>query len=227
VTYQSLIASRTEQYKSGNKISLEQVLQARKTLKDFQMFCETFLSNVVGKNCYKSILGKKKIGKIATVGDEAFAILCVENSIERWTDEAEDPTKSDKTNWRPTKYTADPSSSSKYGGWSRDGIRRFNVLSQTIVPELRKSSVNIENLYFQQEYEKRNKTKQPSRLKQTCYDSEDEPYIDPYEEEEIEVLSGEESLGAGEGDEGDPPAQQGHRNMTGDGFAPGVPRVAT
>jgi hypothetical protein len=151
------LALLSEQYNRGNIITLERVLHARHTLQDFKMFCDTLLSNVVGKNFYKTIFGKKKVGKIATVGDEAFAILCVENSIERWQDEAKDPISSHKENWRTSKYTANPLASSKYSGWSLEGIRRFNVLSQTIVPELRKNSVDIKNLYFQQEYEKETK----------------------------------------------------------------------
>ena len=96
------LALLSEQYKRGNIITLERVLHARDTLQDFKMFCDTFLSNVVGKNLYKTKFGGGKVCKIATVGNEAFAILCVKNSIKRWQDEAKDPSKSHKENWRTT-----------------------------------------------------------------------------------------------------------------------------
>jgi hypothetical protein len=130
---------------------MEQVLQARENVEDFTLFCDTFLSNVVGRNIYNSNVGETKMSKIATVNDEAFALVNVENSIEQWKDKVSDPTKTNKSKWKPSKYTANPSEARKYGGWSFEGIRRFNNLSRTGVPDLHFCSMDIENKYYLQE----------------------------------------------------------------------------
>jgi hypothetical protein len=127
---------------------MEQVLQATENIEDFTLFCNTFLSNVVGRNIYNSKVGETRMSKIATVGDEAFALVCVENLIEQWKDKVSDPTKTNKSKWKPSKYTANPSEARKYGGWSLEGIRRFNELSRTGIPQLRFRSLDIENEYY-------------------------------------------------------------------------------
>jgi hypothetical protein len=179
----------TEHYKDGNEITMEQVLRARENIEDFTLFCDTFMSNVVGRNIYNSKVGEARMSKIATVGDEAFALVCVENSIERWKDEVSDQTKANKSKWRPSKYTANPSEARKYGGWSLEGIRRFNELSRTGVPELRFRSKDIENEYFLQENGKRNKVKTPRRSKSPTIDECDVPYRDPMDDEDDDDTS--------------------------------------
>jgi hypothetical protein len=161
-----------------------QVLQARENIEDFTLFCDTFLSNVVGRNTYNSKVGEARMSKIATVSDEAFALVCVENSIERWKDEVSNQTKTNKSKWKPSKYTANPSEARKYGGWSLEGIRRFNELSRTGVPELRFRSKAIENEYFLQVNGKRNKVKTPRRSKSPTIDECDVPYRDPMDDED-------------------------------------------
>lgn len=175
----------SEQYRVGNEITLDQVLHAREDIQDFRLFCDMFLSNVIGKNEYNKKVGHTPISSMSSVGDEAFAIVCVENSIDRWKEEAEDPDKKNRLNWQPTKYTANPSESSKHGGWSLEGIRRFNSLSRIDVPEMRKLTVDMEKLYVQQENVARSKTKVLKMSKMTSSGGADESYLDPlmYENE--------------------------------------------
>ena len=52
---------------------------------------------------------------MSSVGDEAFAIVCLDNSLDRWKEEAEDPDKKNRLNWQPIMYTVNPSESSKHG----------------------------------------------------------------------------------------------------------------
>jgi hypothetical protein len=64
---------------------MEQFLQLRKNRKAFQFFCEKFLSVVVGKNKWKDgRLFHHKVSKVATVSDEAMALLHLENNFDRW-----------------------------------------------------------------------------------------------------------------------------------------------
>ena len=169
----------SEQYRVGNEITLDQVLHAREDIQDFRMFCDTFLSNVIGKNEYNKNVGHNTISSMSSDGDEAFAIVCVENSIGRWKEEAEDPNKKNRMNWQPTKYTANPSESSKHGGWSLEGIRRFNNLSRYIVPEMRKHTIEMEKLYVQQENVKRSRTKVLKKLVMATNGGAAESYLDP------------------------------------------------
>ena len=158
---------------------MDNVLHARGNIGDFKIFCDVFLSNVVGRNDYKSKVAHTKISDLASCGDEAFAILCVENSIHRWKDEANDKDKRNKANWRTTKYTANPSESSKYGGWSIEGIHRFNSLSRDVIPKLREQSVKLEEDYQKQEWLTRNKAKPSKKCLIETYEEADISYIDP------------------------------------------------
>jgi hypothetical protein len=167
------------EYKKGRVITLNQVLKAREKMDDFTIFCDTFLSNVIGRNDYNSKVGHTVISEMASVGDEAFAIVCVENSIDRWKDEVEDPAKTNKAKWKPTKYTANPSEASKYGGWSQEGIRRFNSLCQTIVPEMRQRTIKLEEEYVNREFMKRNKTKLSKRSMIAEYGEANVGWLEP------------------------------------------------
>ena len=169
-----------EAYKKGVKITLEQVLHAREDMGSFELFCETFLSNVVGRNTYNSKVGKNRISNFATVSDEAFAIVCLENSIDRWNDEAEDPNKTNKVNWRPSRYTANPSESRKYGGWNLQGIRRFNILSNREIPEQREESKQIEKSFLKQKQSKNNVVKVTRKKdNEATYNAADLPFMEP------------------------------------------------
>jgi hypothetical protein len=167
------------EYKKGIVIKLNQVLKARENIDDFKIFCDAFLSNVVGRNDYNSKVGHTVISEMASVGDEAFAIVCVENSIDRWKEEVEDPAKTNKAKWKPTRYTANPSEASKYGGWSLEGIRRFNSLCQTIVPEMRQRTIKLEEEYVKREFLKRNKAKLSKRSMMAEYGEADVGWLEP------------------------------------------------
>ena len=71
--------------------------KARDNIHDFDDFCGTFLSNVIGRQAYNKKIAHFTISKIATVSDEAFVILCLENLMDRWLHEAEKPEEVRKT----------------------------------------------------------------------------------------------------------------------------------
>jgi len=49
-----------------------------------QLFCDKFLSCVIGKNEWKNQIRIKPITEIATISDEAFALLILENIWDDW-----------------------------------------------------------------------------------------------------------------------------------------------
>jgi hypothetical protein len=64
---------------------MEEYLEMRKKPKTFQFFCEQFLRVVVGKNQWKDgRIYYNKVSKVATVSDEAMALLHLENSFDYW-----------------------------------------------------------------------------------------------------------------------------------------------
>jgi hypothetical protein len=70
---------------AGTWYTMDDFLQLRKHQKAFQFLCEQFLCIVVGKNKWND--GRRAnqlLSKVATVTDEAFCILLVENWYKVW-----------------------------------------------------------------------------------------------------------------------------------------------
>ena len=151
----------TEQYKLGNKFTLENMQNARKDYKHFDTFCSSFLSNVIGKQAYNKKVLQATISEIASVSDEAFVVLCLENSMKRWEHEAIDPTAK-RIN---AVYTASPAEASKYGGWSNGGMRRFNALQREVIPYMRMKSEKLEAQYLMRQRELKQTSKRTKRAK--------------------------------------------------------------
>jgi len=79
------------------------------------------------------------IREMAMISDEAFALLLLENYWESWStknveeyktevtfDESTNQKKKRKATWG--KYTSGAWGSKRFGGWSKDGLLRFNQL---------------------------------------------------------------------------------------------------
>jgi hypothetical protein len=125
----------------------------------FFWFFDSFLECVCGarawRNAKKTMLVSESRdehdGVIVTKSDEAFALLLIDNYLEKWKmtlggeeqsadaeavnntnmmEEAEDNGRQGKktTAKLPGKYTEKKSGHCKYGGWSRAGMARFNQL---------------------------------------------------------------------------------------------------
>jgi len=50
----------------------------------FFLFCDNFLSRIVGISAWREGCQKKTVSEMATVSDEAFAYLLVENYWDYW-----------------------------------------------------------------------------------------------------------------------------------------------
>ena len=116
----------------------------------FFWFFGEFLSCVVGKRQwsahkkYQLISQATMTGssdKLVTISDEAFALLMYENYFDKWTTQANATAAGSVQRERKAirgKYTVQNSGTCKYGGWSIDGMNRFNDL-YALVKEDRKS----------------------------------------------------------------------------------------
>lgn len=153
--------------KEGMIPSLEQIVNARDNIADFTQFCETFLSCVVGKTRYERSKTVTKITDIAKNSDEAFAILCFENSVAQWEQSVKHDDVDANCNPAKPRYTANPSNASKFGGWSSDGILRFNELAHSIVPKRRAETRELEMEFMRsmaESFDNRNNKKKKAKV---------------------------------------------------------------
>ena len=78
---------------------------------------------------------------VVTISNEAFPLLMYENYFNKWTTQANAQAGQSVQRKRKVirgKYTVQNSGTCKYGGWSHDGMKRFNYL-YALVKEDRKS----------------------------------------------------------------------------------------
>lgn len=97
----------------------------------FQRNSDKLLSCVVGKNHFNALKHTMLLSSIASVSDEAFYLLVIENSFQHWKDEFEKP--QDRQQWASTKYTVRAATAKKYGGWSIEGRKQYNHLQVEVV----------------------------------------------------------------------------------------------
>jgi hypothetical protein len=140
---------------------LENVLKLSLGGNAYHWVCSKLMKAVVGSSIWNRRYYKEILSEFATVSDESFVVLTIENNYERWVDEAkhrvkrieEDYDEEDET-WReglaPAKFTNSGESSSngrgtnrRCGGWSTAGYLRFNEL-HGLVKEDRKRRANFE-----------------------------------------------------------------------------------
>ena len=117
--------------------SLESILEMRTNKACFFLFCEYFLSRIVGMTIWKDSCTKQKVSEKMTVSDEVFTYLLIENYWDEWStksldeymqevsyDSSTSKRKKRKSTWQ--KYTKGALGACHYGGWNQDGIIRFN-----------------------------------------------------------------------------------------------------
>ena len=105
----------------------------------FFWFIGEFLSCVSGKKVWgrkryyyrvsEAVIDKGSKELVVTVSDEAFAILLYENYIDKWISRYHAEKRGEKPKGKMTgKYTSTIADSCLYGGWSVEGVARFNEL---------------------------------------------------------------------------------------------------
>jgi hypothetical protein len=126
----------------------------RRNYAAYSVFYSTFVPAIVGRHLMKKLVADKHtFEELATISDEALALLGLENGVERW-DDIFTKCKGDVRPWPkgqkvpedmkssvPTKYTvsSNPDATVDKEGndkrWSKEGIIRFNQLRQLIIKD--------------------------------------------------------------------------------------------
>jgi hypothetical protein len=129
--------------------------------KAFFWFFDSFLECVCGATAWNNAKTKQLVSeardpsgsKIVSVSDEAFALLLIDNYLEKWktrageevaaridsvaggaaaaTTEGEETTRRKQTK-TAGKYTGKAQGQCKWGGWSPEGIKQFNFLRKLV-----------------------------------------------------------------------------------------------
>jgi len=132
-----LLAMRT-----SNKLtatSLQQYQRMRMEPENFYEFSDVFLKLIVGVSIWKYGVCNKTVSELATPSDKAFTLLLLENTWDQWSTrdltEYKDERKYNAVTgeWdkrKPVygKWTRGAGGERRYGGWTEDGVNRFNEL---------------------------------------------------------------------------------------------------
>ena len=148
-----------------------------KLQKQFDLFSDTFGKCLISASKWKSqfwLNSNTVFSDVISVTDEAFCILTIEGNWDAWMDEIKTGVKQ---KIRSGKYT-ESNSNKKYGGWTKEGMARFNRLCQTI-NELRQS--NTRRKEMERQYKK---SKQPIMSTKKSGMPNDNELDDESEEEE-------------------------------------------
>lgn len=122
--------------------------------KQFDLFSDTFGKCLISANKWKTqfwLNSNSVFSDVISVTDEAFCIFTIEGNWDAWMHEIRTGVRQ---KIRSGKYT-ESNSNKKYGGWTKEGMARFNRLCQTI-NDLRQN--NNRRKEMEQQYKK---SKQP------------------------------------------------------------------
>ncbi len=100
----------------------------------YTFYCDYFLQCVVGRRRWKKGVDKTEVREIATVTDEAFGLLLLENSWAKWVDMAKRNSGTSTVNSRFTNGGVGKNSR-KFQGWDDPGLTRFNELMKQVKAE--------------------------------------------------------------------------------------------
>ena len=149
----------TDLLEKKNLPSLDEIMLKRQKEDTFLVFADTFLSRVVGMAFWRKHCAKMPISEMATVSDEAFTLLLLENYWDQWStknideyksevtiDEATNQKKKRKATWG--KFTSGAWGSRRFGGWSKEGLVRFNQLYSQVEQDRKKeNAAEVEETY--------------------------------------------------------------------------------
>ena len=128
-------------------------------------FCDYILPAVCGRKSNEAKFNKSYLSKVASVSDEAFALLSIENAWDRWVFQLDNP---DSDNIPATRYSQEGSQSRAliYSGWKRIGTERFREL-QKLVKEDRTTDdrMEFEKLYLAKRQESSSKNRRGIRFR--------------------------------------------------------------
>lgn len=130
-----------------------QIFKMRRKKKAFFFTCDHFLPNIVGKYRFRNFSSQMMMSSLATRSDEALMYLFLENNWERWSDmsKSRPPLKESTIS---TKYSYRGNKAEEFGGWTEEGIKRFNELMEQVENDRNSwyaSGVEEEYLLYRQE----------------------------------------------------------------------------
>lgn len=142
--------------------SVEGFCKLREDTQIMTLFVDRFLPCVVGKNAMKRDKYKMTISEIASVSDEAFALLVLDHIWERWmgkdidlykklkTTKPVPGNKDDKEARKPAvgKYTHEYHKAGRCKGWKPEGLRKFIELCERVKEDRTKDNGAFEESYL-------------------------------------------------------------------------------
>ena len=135
--------------------TLGEILSLRVDRSAYTFFCDHLLGAVTGMKKFAKASRSRWISNIATISDEAFALVLLENNYEVWVDmQTRGVTKGSSVD---PKYTNGGNSvgngrSRKYKGWSDEGIERYNELFDRVKKD-RENNTFFDRYYMEKRYE--------------------------------------------------------------------------
>ena len=130
-------------------------MQLRASPTDYTFFCDFLLGCVTGMKRFAKDSRSRNISEIATVSDEAFALVLLDNNYKVWLDMVSNGITKGST--VDPEYTNGGNSMSngrsrKYKGWSDAGIDQYNALFDR-VQEDRTERPDFEKSYLEKKKE--------------------------------------------------------------------------
>ena len=123
----------------------EMLLKPRDDPQVYTIFCVSFLACLVGKIIFNQKVLTEPIANFVTISDEAYALVYLENSYDRWMAESKDePTPPTK------KWTSDNLAATIYKGWNKEGIVRYNELYKSVKEKRKEKGTKKFELDFQE-----------------------------------------------------------------------------
>ena len=187
---------------------MDDFLKGRQSVDTYTLFFDTFMPCVTKKSSWITQIAKAGIKKdakgvvcLCTVSDEAFALLLMENSFDRWLDlyrqgfgnakQQQHRRSKDRgfhSNVSPLytsggiKYESTEGAQS-FKGWSDEGRLRFNALFDYVKQD-RQANPSFETNWLESRREKQEALKKPSKerhqavmTRSELFDSEDEEEV--------------------------------------------------
>ena len=113
----------------------------------YRLFLTRIVERIVGRASWKRNSDKKPLSRFCTKSDEAFGLLLLENSYDRWSKmwEIQDY-KNEKKQAPRSRYTnsgdtrGERGSNRKLEGWSMEGYKRFDELHKLVTADRAKPS---------------------------------------------------------------------------------------
>jgi hypothetical protein len=170
--------------------------EARPTLEDmltmgenennaYNAFCDYILPAVCGRKSNEAKFNEHYISKVATLSDEAFALLSLENAWDRWIFQVDNP---ESDNIPATRYSHEGSQSRAliYSGWKQIGTERFRDL-QKLVKEDRKTDdrLQFEILHLVKRQETSSKKKKCIRFRDNEHCSIENDLLEDLEDDVV------------------------------------------